>query len=163
MNIIHEQYIGIYENAFSEEYCNSVITYFEEMNKSGNTQNRQQADGVQKSIKENTFINCSDNTVVLAKNTSLIRQFNETLWTKCYSDYANKYWVLNDFSNHGSFAFRIQKTEPGQGYHVWHCESSTRELATRILVWTLYLNNVEVGGETEFIYQQMRVNPKQAL
>ena len=30
----------------------------------------------------------------------------------------------------------------------------------RVLSWILYLNDVEEGGETEFLYQSMRFKPK---
>jgi len=90
-----------------------------------------------------------------------MRQFNEIFWGQCYADYANKFWILNNFDPHASYFFKIQKTEPGQGYHIWHSDSSSRVKSSRILVWTLYLNDVEEGGETEFIYQHMRIKPKQ--
>jgi len=54
----------------------------------------------------------------------------------------------------------MQKTEIGQGYHVWHYESSTRGNCTRLLSWILYLNDVEEGGETEFLHLHRRVKPK---
>ena len=43
---------------------------------------------------------------------------------------------------------------------MWHSESSARGVCNRILAWTLYLNDVEEGGETEFIYQHLRIKPK---
>jgi hypothetical protein len=30
----------------------------------------------------------------------------------------------------------------------------------RLLAWSLYLNDVDEGGETEFLYQSMRIKPK---
>ena len=162
MNVKHEQFIGIYEDAFSKEYCESVISYFEEMVEAGYTIDRQQHDKAQKSAKEDIALFSTNHTVIsLHMNAMLMKRFNEVLWTQCYADYANKFWSLKDFGPHNSYAFKIQKTEPGQGYHVWHCESSDRCAANRILVWTLYLNDIEEGGETEFIYQHMRVKPKQ--
>ena len=35
---------------------------------------------------------------------------------------------------------------------------STRD---RIAVWTIYLNDIEEGGETEFLHQSLRLPPKQ--
>jgi len=35
------------------------------------------------------------------------------------------------------------------------------ELSNRLLTRMVYLNDVEEGGETEFLYQSMRVKPKQ--
>jgi hypothetical protein len=55
---------------------------------------------------------------------------------------------------------KIQKTLPKQGYHVWHVEAgSTYEQLKRVLVYSMYLNDVEEGGETEFLYQSVRVKP----
>ena len=57
---------------------------------------------------------------------------------------------------------KIQKTIPSQGYHVWHVEhGQARENQKRVLVYTIYLNTVEEGGETEFLYYPKRVKPKQ--
>ena len=36
-----ENFIGIQENAFTPEYCNTVIEYFEALDKSGYTMSRQ--------------------------------------------------------------------------------------------------------------------------
>lgn len=163
MNVKYEQFIGIYEDAFSKEYCESVINYFELMAASGHATNRQQQDiNIPKSAKDDLAIFSTDNaTINLHHNSVLMKQFSEVLWNQCYVDYANKFWMLKDFGPHNSYAFKIQKTEPGQGYHMWHCESSNRGCSNRILAWTLYLNDIEEGGETEFVYQHMRIKPKQ--
>ena len=54
---------------------------------------------------------------------------------------------------------RIQKTLPTEGYHVWHVEQSLK-YNKRAMAFTIYLNDVEEGGETEFLYQSIRVKPK---
>ena len=61
----------------------------------------------------------------------------------------------------------LQHYRAGQGgYHHWHSEhyphptdQSQRSLR-RVLLWLLYLNDVESGGETEFLYQQAKVSPR---
>ena len=67
-----------------------------------------------------------------------------------------------DFYYFKSDRVKIQKTEPGGGFHHWHCEDSQPDIrvTTRKLVWTLYLNDVEEGGETEFLHQSLRVKPE---
>lgn len=161
MNARYENFIGIYEDAFSKEYCESVINYFEKMVEAGYTRNRQQENELN-SLKDDTFLFSTDDVCInIRDNLVLMNQFNTTFWSECYSDYANKFWSLKDFGPHNSYSFKIQKTEPGQGYHVWHCESDNRNVCNRVLAWTLYLNDIEEGGETEFIYQHMRVKPKQ--
>ena len=54
----------------------------------------------------------------------------------------------------------IQKTEPTQGYHSFHNENCTWDLYCRSMAWMVYLNDVEEGGETEFLYQKLKVKPK---
>ena len=45
---------------------------------------------------------------------------------------------------------KFQRTKPGEGYHTWHYENSG-DSHYRKLVTMLYLNDVEEGGETEFL------------
>lgn len=50
------------------------------------------------------------------------------------------------------------------GYHHWHSEiypqNASCESLHRVLLWQFYLNDVEEGGETEFLYQQRSIAPK---
>ena len=43
----------------------------------------------------------------------------------------------------------------------WHCEHGSITYGNRLLLAILYLNDVKEGGETEFLYQSLRVSPKQ--
>lgn len=53
------------------------------------------------------------------------------------------------------------------GYHHWHSEhyphptDPAQRSLRRVLLWLIYLNDVDEGGETEFLYQQARIKPKQ--
>jgi hypothetical protein len=55
---------------------------------------------------------------------------------------------------------KIQHTPIGGGFHDWHCEQEGGGASTRSLVWMIYLNDVDDGGETEFLYQHAKVKPK---
>jgi hypothetical protein len=76
--------------------------------------------------------------------------------------YSNKFPIIKDqhmrqgvhFSQ-----FKLQKTPIGGGFHDWHCEDIV--LRERFLVWSLYLNDISEGGETEFLYKNVRVPAKQ--
>lgn len=52
------------------------------------------------------------------------------------------------------------------GYHHWHSEhyphptDPTQKSLHRVLLWLIYLNDIDQGGETEFFYQQAKVKPK---
>lgn len=58
---------------------------------------------------------------------------------------------------------KMQKTTSGGGYHIWHAEQGDGPHANRGLVYSLYLNTLPEGanGETEFLYQQKRIPPKE--
>ena len=58
--------------------------------------------------------------------------------------------------------FNLQKYNPGQGFHVWHCERAQTN-SDRMLVFMTYLNDVADGGETEFFYQKYKIQPKKGL
>ena len=53
------------------------------------------------------------------------------------------------------------------GYHHWHSEhyphpnDPQQKSLHRTLLWLVYLNDIEKGGETEFFYQQTKIKPKQ--
>ena len=161
MNIRHEQFIGVYENVFSKEYCDSVIQYFEKMDAAGFAKNRQQQDNVAKSLKDDLAVYpINEVSIGFHSCDSLMTVLNDGIWGSCYPEYANQYWSLKDLDPHKIYSLKVQKTEPGQGYHVWHCESAGRETCNKLLAWTLYLNDVKEGGETEFLFQHIRVKPK---
>ncbi|MGX5200437.1 2OG-Fe(II) oxygenase [Aliikangiella sp. IMCC44632] len=57
-------------------------------------------------------------------------------------------------------------TKGSGGYHHWHSEhyphpnDPNQKSLHRVLLWLLYLNDIEQGGETEFFYQQAKVKPQ---
>lgn len=56
--------------------------------------------------------------------------------------------------------YAIQRTEPGEFYH-WHIDGGSHEFSQRQLVAVWYLNDVPgPGGETEFLYQDVKVKPE---
>ena len=57
--------------------------------------------------------------------------------------------------------YAIQRTRPGEYYH-WHVDGGSHAFALRQLVAVWYLNDVPgPGGETEFLYQGVRVRPEE--
>ena len=54
----------------------------------------------------------------------------------------------------------LQKTEPKEGYHAFHGENLGWNSKNRSLAWMVYLNDVEEEGETEFLYQELKLKPK---
>ena len=75
-------------------------------------------------------------------------------------DYTTKYSSLKDYDKHQIYNFKIQRSSPGQGYHYWHSENNRIPYSKRILTFIVYLNDIEEGGETEFLYYKKRVKPE---
>ena len=159
MNATIENFIGVYEKAFPKEYCDSVIQYFENSLEAGLVANRQTIENVPKSVKDDENI-LSHQNVNLIYSGDLIKHFNKIFWEELYPHYANEFDVIKDFAPHANYVFKIQKTKIGGGYHVWHPEITKRENSSRLLSWILYLNDVDEGGETEFLYYPKRVKPE---
>ncbi len=157
-------FIEVYENAYSPEYCAAVIDYFNHSEEAGYTMTRQSHEGpnIRKLTKDDSlvFLNGDQTTLNLFTTVKLSREFNDLFWSKHYKEYADKYAILAELEPHSNPVVKIQKTLPGGGYHIWHCEVNGMDSARRILVWTLYLNDDYEGGETEFLYQHKRIKPK---
>lgn len=57
--------------------------------------------------------------------------------------------------------YAVQRTDEGEYYH-WHVDADSAALAQRQLVAIWYLNDVAgPGGETEFLHQQVQLQPAQ--
>ena len=80
--------------------------------------------------------------------------------TAGYQPPAQKYSYLKQLSTHNILEVKIQKTKIGEGYHHWHCENAAMKARNRILAFMIYLNDVDEGGETEFLYQKCRFKPE---
>lgn len=153
-----KDFIGVYENAIPDDLCDKVIEDFCHYDSLGMTVSRQQNTSNSRHIMD-------DKQVFLgqtfdAKHMHSFGDIENLLWANAYEKYKQEYSVLQDLGPHNNYNIKIQKTEPSQGYHVWHCEASGRHHANRLIAWIVYLNDVEDGGETEFLYQRKRVEPK---
>lgn len=160
-DVHHEDFIGVYDGFFDKKYCNKIIEYFEWSQKNNRVWTRPENE----SLKSDTSCALnpdptSDLTFTFHNSDGLMREFNTIFWDQCYQDYIDTYSVLKQHDQHTIFSYKIQKTEPGQGYHVWHCESGEKAYNNRISVYTLYLNDIDEGGETEFLYCNRRVSAK---
>jgi hypothetical protein len=164
--ITFENFILQYDNLFSAYECQQFIDSFNRMDRAGFTISRQKQDpNTNSSIKKDDQFYSSD--VISGMELDITdmtpcRMFNEKFWNVVFPAYTEEYGVLLD--NHSRMTIRsmkLQKTEVGGGYHIWHCEDATPEQMRRVMTFILYLNDVDEGGETEFLYYPKRVKSKQ--
>lgn len=161
MNINYKDFIGIYNDVYPEGYCEHLIDDFETLAVSGAGFNRIQSENAARTVKDDYQIalNLKGHSLSPFERTNVVDIFFDGL-QKCYEDYTEQFAVLKDSKIRGS-VFKMQRTDPGGGYHVWHGEQGPGEHASRVLVYMLYLNTLEPenAGETEFLYQQRRIIP----
>jgi|TARA_R110000851_G_scaffold216222_2_gene369130 hypothetical protein len=155
-----DNFIGIYDNYITKEDCNKAIKLYEDQNKFNNTINRiggERASILQK--QDQQFFAGGENIDV----------WWESLKPMMFNfDLAWNHYVKNTGGDQaydgGPFHFaqlKIQKTLPTEGYHVWHIEHGKGfDNECRAFVYSIYLNDVEEGGETEFLHFSKRVKPK---
>ena len=161
MNAEYKDFIAIYRDVYPEGYCQHLIKEFDRLVESGAGANRQRSEGALKHAKNEMQLglNFAVQNVTIFNGTKVSDIFFDGL-QKCYDDYTQHYSVLKNDRIIGT-AMKMQRTDPGGGYHIWHSEQGNGVHADRVLVYMLYLNTLtqEEAGETEFLYQQRRVQP----
>jgi len=155
----HNDFIDVYPDVLDKQTCDRIIQYFED--------NYKHPDDPDSKIK--TGLGCDEGECFhLGRHdyqwyldfddpcANLIRQVVE----HCWDYYVEKYWVLPHIKMHFEDV-KLQKTPPRGGFHDWHCETNDLSVVDRSSVWMLYLNDIPEGeGETEFLWQGRRVQPK---
>ena len=154
--IDNDPFTFVFENLFTPEWCQNVIDKFEEASKAGFVESRQASENAPSTYKRDgqVFSSAEGYLAMFGEENA---EFCQTFWDVCYKAYDEKFSLSSNHEGHGIFFNKIQKTEPAGGYHVWHCENSSRDCSRRILTYILYLNDVEEGGETELLYQSNRI------
>ena len=148
-----KNHIGVCDNYISKNDCDEVIKYYEQQVNFGNAYQRLQSEKTTLNKKRDTSVGVN----------GYIKEFkvlfaNFDLALRRYVDNTG----IDEFYDGFKYVpFKIQKTLPTEGYHVWHIEhGSHRDASHRVIVFSIYLNDVEEGGETEFLHQSVRVKPK---
>ena len=149
MEATYNNHIGIYHNSVDPSWCDALIDHFEKNNFSS----------IDRNLDDNFSPQHVKDKALFLKDPTLTEYFIKTIQKSIYPHYFNQYpylpieaWEIK--------SFKIQKTLPTEGFHQWHGEwSPKKQNINRFLVYSLYLNDVEEGGETEFLYQSLRVSP----
>ena len=152
-------FIGTYDNYITKEECNKAIQLFENQNKFNNTVNRIGG--------ENSSILQKQDQQLFAGPHNINVWWTELKTMMVNFDIAWNHYATNTGASSAydtKFYFttlKIQKTLPTEGYHVWHVEHGKGfDNEPRAFVFSIYLNDVEDGGETEFLHFSKRVKPK---
>ena len=152
-------FIGVYDNYITKEECNKAIQIYEDQNKFNNTVNRIGGEKASILQKQDQQFFAAHNNVDVWWESLKPMMFNFDIALKHYIENtgaSDAYGVPFHFTS-----LKIQKTLPTEGYHVWHIEHGKGfDNEARAFVFSIYLNDVEDGGETEFLHFSKRVKPK---
>jgi hypothetical protein len=157
----YNDFVGMYQNVFPDGFCSHIISEFERLLISGVCLNRQDDEGVTKTKKQDLhyFLNLKNNPMTNFNNISVLDIFFTSL-QNCFDHYVDEFDILKDL-NIRCTSVKMQKTDPGAGYHIWHSEQGPNEMSSRCLTYIAYLNDINDAGETEFLYQKLRIAPKE--
>ena len=155
-----DNFIGVYDNYITKTECDKAIKLYEDQDKFNNTVNRigfEQSSILQK--QDQQFFAGSHN-IDIYWQTLKPMMLNFDMAFKHYTENTGAQQAYDG----GPFHFttlKIQKTLPTEGYHVWHIEHGKGfDNEPRAFVYSIYLNDVKEGGETEFLHFSKRIKPK---
>lgn len=149
--------IGIYENAFTEAECKAIMYKLEEGIKTGEAYKGKSGDGTKEYKKSTDY-----NLLLTDKDRDLadivLDRFNDFLSNKYlenapHGDVFNHHALVNGKTYYP--LLQIQKYDKNEGhYNAWHLELEDSNTMMRQFVFILYLNDVEKGGETGFLFKE---------
>ncbi len=155
--MIIEDFIGTFPETFTSDECKKYIDYFNKLDELGIAWSRTEESHIKKDKAVGVLKLQHDGPDIKEVDARYIINPILQKLMQNYKRYMQKYSILNDYGKHAIYDFKIQKTSPGEGYHVWHCEHGDKVCRDRIVAFTVFLNTIQEGGETEFLYVKKRV------
>ena len=142
------------QNALTEEFCVDAIERFEHNREDHYPGRIGQLADHDNSIKRSTDLVVSGKPHWQDVDRALFKSLGIVI-----REFRNQYPYFNGpFKDMG---YGLQRTNPGEFYH-WHIDGGSHDFSYRQLVAIWYLNDVEgPGGETEFLYQSVKIKPEQ--
>ena len=142
-------YIITLDNVLAKEACEQLIAIYD-----ANEKDRVRRDTELMDFSE---INMLDSDAYGEFRAPFVKRMQSV--AEFYKQHTNCFWP----DRIAYEAPRVKRYEPKIGKFDWHIDSATAETGKRLLVMFWYLNDVDVGGETEFDLNgvDMKIPPKQ--
>lgn len=147
-------FIGVFENYFQNTYFQDVINYYKLLSEL----HIQQQDSNPKHWKDDEQLYFLDPSTINTLHPQYVNHFLDVLWKKILPIYTERFSILQE-QTYKIDQIKMKKIVPGGGFHQWHYEALNHDSRRRIVV-QLYMNDIDDAGETEFLYQNIRVKPK---
>ena len=159
--IDHGDHILAIENCFDDGLIESCIEVFDDCEEKGLTVDRQESHvGSHRHLRADTSIL---NSAMDSKLSKPMREMMDIINGPIIDSWLDEYPVIEtgQYKELYTSQMKIQRTRLTEGYHNWHSEHTSKIQDVRtILAWMVYLNDVDEGGETEFLYQSKRIQPR---
>ena len=155
-----DNFIGIYDNYILKSECDKAIKFFEDQDKFKKTLNRVAFENASVLDKQDQQCFAMPNNINVwwRELKSLIINFDMAFKHYEKTTGAREAYGIDQFY---FTDIKIQKTLPTEGYHIWHVEHGRGyDTEPRAFAFSVYLNDIEEGGETEFLHFSKRVKPK---
>ena len=158
ININSQQthFIGCW-NLENNKLCNEITQFFEN-NKELQTQGITSY-GKDLKAKKTTDIPVNPHDLKNPKF-EVLKQYMDELY-KCFIDYQNQWPFLKSVIKVVDVpGFNIQKYSRGDHFAKLHSERTTLDTLHRLFAWMTYLNDVDDGGQTNFIHYGIKIKPE---
>ena len=137
--------------------CDELVSFFaahEEKQEPG-----QSDGGVNLEAKNSTDITVNPRDLELPEYKS-VKEYMDCLYA-CYVDYLKEFpFLASTMPRTDIGSFNIQKYLPGGHFKLPHSERTSIENSFSVLAFMTYLNDVEDGGSTTFVHQNMEIQPE---
>lgn len=147
-------FIGIFENYFNPLFLKELLDYYNSIKDLPLRQGPQPL----KHLKDDQQLYILDPCNIGTLHTKYTSIFLKTLWEEIFPVYADHFTILKEKS-YKVDQVKMKKIQPGGGFHQWHYEALGHDSLRRLVV-QLYINDIDEAGETEFLYQNLRIKPK---
>jgi len=147
-----QDWIRSYENAFDSSTCKQLISTYEASENKAFT--RVGATAVSSSNRRGQKVTLSP------ENAGEIIPEIQSVIMQCYKKYSEEYVVLSKQQAMVE-SIAIYKYKDSSEFYGWHTDAADPTLRYRFVSIVAYLNDVESGGETQFMYLNKKVVPKE--
>tara|TARA_R110000824_G_scaffold258399_1_gene447375 strand:+ start:826 stop:1422 length:597 start_codon:yes stop_codon:yes gene_type:complete len=152
-------FISSYEKLASDDYCDRMIEAWEKIY----SESSLRVSGLDGSIQNGGVGNRKDFALFFDEERNKVKELQQET-NKILDEGLKKYcaeYPSLDMLQYYSARIKVQRTPPKGGFHQWHAEKGIGEASLRVLVWTIYLNDLPDGeGATEFFEYGIKVQPK---
>lgn len=153
--------IGIFPNALADEFCDELIYTFHQH------QDKQHIGKSGKGEVKNDIKNTVDLDLMgYSEFEPLVHILSETANNKI-CEYIESFPGQDKFNNYNLLftgtrfpTWQLQYYKKGEGhFNAYHTEGNRPEFFDRMFAVMYYLNDVEEGGQTEFLYPELFIKP----